>query len=120
MWMAPKVLFVGVTWLVLLSASRAEACSCFPSGPPCQAAWETETIFRARVLSVTALDSRNVLSPRRVRMRVLEAFRGIDVAEVDVFTGGGGGDCGYDFSSGGEYLVYAQRSGERASLHRHL
>jgi len=38
---------------------------------------------------------------------VEEALKEITQKEVDVVTGGGGGDCGFPFSEGEKYLVYA-------------
>lgn len=46
---------------------------------------------------------------RVVRLLVKESFRGVDVPEVEVLTGSGGGDCGFGFQIGHEYLVYADR-----------
>ena len=94
------------------SESLAEACSCMSSGPPCQATWQADAVFAARVLSigpVVAGDRPFDSSRRRVRMRVTEAFRNVAVGEVDVFTGSGGGDCGYNFVVGSDYLIYAYR-----------
>lgn len=44
---------------------------------------------------------------RRVRLKVDQAFKGVSNGEVEIYTGWGGGDCGYDFRSGSRYLVYA-------------
>lgn len=41
---------------------------------------------------------------------VEEPLKDIGPVEVDVVTGGGGGDCGYDFKAGERYLVYAYKS----------
>ena len=41
---------------------------------------------------------------------VEEPLKDIGAVEVDVVTGGGGGDCGYDFKAGERYLVYAYES----------
>jgi hypothetical protein len=38
---------------------------------------------------------------------VIDAFSGLSRGTVEVTTGSGGGDCGYPFREGGEYLVYA-------------
>jgi len=46
---------------------------------------------------------------------VEEGLKGISVREVDVVTGGGGGDCGYHFKAGERYLVYAHGT-EREAL----
>jgi hypothetical protein len=48
-------------------------------------------------------------TPRTFKFSVEVAFLGIDGMEVEVATGRGGGDCGYDFVSGKRYLVYAYR-----------
>src|SRR5262249_22625050 len=52
---------------------------------------------------------------RRVRLAVSEAFSGVTLGETTITTGEGGGDCGFDFSTGREYLVYAS-AGSDGSL----
>lgn len=44
---------------------------------------------------------------RRVQLAVEEPFKGTASNEVVLYTGWGGGDCGYGFQSGSCYLVYA-------------
>lgn len=46
---------------------------------------------------------------RLIHFAVDSAIRDFNGAEVDVITGMGSGDCGYDFRVGGQYLVYAHR-----------
>ena len=46
---------------------------------------------------------------RHVRVRVLESFRGEAAKEIHVFTGSGGGDCGFTFQTGASYLIYVYR-----------
>lgn len=85
-----------------------------PPGPPCQALWQAHAVFAGRVVQVRDVDPRDAGGPlsetRRVTVRVTEDFRSTVPDEVEVFTGRGGGDCGYDFSTGGAYLIYAYRS----------
>ncbi len=99
----------------------AWACSCMPSGPPCQEVFRAGAVFVGTVLSI---DERQSTRPglndpsfveRRVHFRVTEPFRGDVGKEVDVFTGMGGGDCGYAFAVGGAYLVYADARAQRLS-----
>lgn len=50
------------------------------------------------------------LSSRRVRLKVLEAFAGVDfgdAGDVEVYTTGNSAACGYPFTRGGRYLVFA-------------
>src|ERR1044072_7477855 len=85
-------------------AARADACSCLDPGPPCQAYWNTDVVFVGTPLSVSQIeadrDGIKVLQ-RLFRFRVEEAMRGgVKVGEIEVQTGAGGGDCGYDFQLG--------------------
>lgn len=59
------------------------------------------------VTDVVSTDLNSFLSSRKARLRVEESFGGLSagVAEVDVFTGRGGGDCGIPFQPGESYLV---------------
>ena len=44
---------------------------------------------------------------KRVIFTVTETFKGIAAEEIELATGTGGGDCGYPFVTGEEYVVYA-------------
>jgi hypothetical protein len=44
---------------------------------------------------------------KRVRLRVKHSWRGITSDLAEVSTGNGGGDCGFQFFTGAEYLIYA-------------
>jgi hypothetical protein len=100
-----------------LSASPASACSCMPSGPPCQAYFHTDAVFVGTVRSITVrkvpLESIDMLVARRVvHLTIERVARGVMGTDVDVTTGSGGGDCGYDFKVGERYVVYAHRNKE--------
>lgn len=45
-----------------------------------------------------------------VHFEVLQIWKGIENSQVMITTGLGGGDCGFDFQVGQEYLVYASKS----------
>ena len=99
--------------VISLPAAPAEACSCMESGPVCQAYWTVSAVFLGRVESVASTKgSRLSVRSRVVQLTLLEPFRGMSLqkgASVKVHTGAGGGDCGYPFREGREYLVYARR-----------
>lgn len=103
--------------LLLLSAARAEACTCGGPGAPCEAFGGAAAVFVGTVTGITNRP-REVLpegeevgrGPRTVRFSVREAFSGVEGAEVEVSTGLGGGDCGFNFVQGSTYLVYAYGS----------
>ena len=104
-----KALLAAV--LVLFCSAATFACSCMSSGPPCQAFWQADAVFSGQVISINreSTADENGFRMRVVRMFVKESFRGVDRPEVDVLTGLGGGDCGFGFQIGQEYLVYAYR-----------
>lgn len=94
-------------------ASPAFSCSCIRIGPPCEAAWlQADAVFVGRVywswLLPTKRDGVDTLH-RLVKIKILEAFIGNYPRWITVETGAGGGDCGYDFSWGDKYLIYAHR-----------
>jgi hypothetical protein len=115
-------LLLGLT-AVLLSPSLASACTCLLNPNPCNRAWGSgEVIFLAKVLSVVNAsepppsDGRPLfLMSKAVHLQVAESFRGAIVAggETVIFTGSGGGDCGYPFSVGTSYLIFANSSNGR-------
>src|ERR1041385_658039 len=57
----------------------------------------------------TALSMTGSGSHRAVTFNVLSSYRGNVSGKVSVLTGLGGGDCGFDFETGKQYLVYASR-----------
>jgi hypothetical protein len=103
---------------VAVLPSRVDACSCVGGFPLCQTFWRTHAVFAGEVLNIsdTANPSGEQFPPyRRVRFRVLQAWRGSVSNIVEVTTGAGGGDCGYSFQQGVRYLVFA--SGRNGTLY---
>ena len=107
-------LFVALFFLMSAYAYEAHACSCADSGPPCQAFWKTDAVFSATVISksVVTVETGNESFPREqqiaVKLLVEDTFRGsLGGNDVEIVTGMGGGDCGYNFEKGRKYLIYA-------------
>jgi hypothetical protein len=48
----------------------------------------------------------------RYHFHVNERFAGPDSPDIDVFSGGDDGDCGYNFKKGDQYIVYTQQETE--------
>src|SRR3954471_23737714 len=98
-------------------AAKAWGCSCAGSpvgNPACQSAWQHDAVFTETVMDITqpGLPIAPLGRPfpqRRVRLRIAEAFVGLDPQqrEIVIETGLGGGDCGYGFQQGFDSLVYA-------------
>jgi hypothetical protein len=101
---------------MLTVPSAVEACTCLEAGPACEAFWKSSAVFRGRVDSIVRQASKppsRIPGARRVTLTVLEAYSGVQTQTVEVTTGSGGGDCGFPFREGAEYVVYAQR-GDRS------
>jgi hypothetical protein len=122
-----SVLITLTTLTVLtLGATRdASACSCERPGPPCQDAFRADAAFAGTVTNISELpDDRPPLPPGqgrlargfRVEFEDVVPFRGVQGRVVNVVTAGSGPECGYAFSRGQRYLVYASRSRDGAQL----
>jgi hypothetical protein len=68
----------------------------------------TTVIFVGTAISESSLDTRDLRGANHhFHFSVKEPIRGIQSSDIDVFTGHGGGDCGFGFQIGETYLVYA-------------
>lgn len=107
----PRYLILIVAVILGLGVSRkASACSCMGNRPACEALWDPGAVFAGKVVWIEPDASGDRFARRRVRFRVVEAFRGVTTSEIDVDTGAGGGDCGYSFIVGASYLVYSYQA----------
>src|SRR5262249_53327418 len=113
------------------------ACKCLPPPPEIKAPHElaqwhangTDAIFEGKVVSielkwqwkeaqdgeVVAADVDDEPPTTLVSLNVLRPYRGISEKHIRIRTGLGGGDCGFRFELGQEYLVYAFK-GESGEL----
>lgn len=98
----------------MLWPSAADACSCASWTPPlCESFWRMDAVFVGEVAEISEIDIKNAdtgnrpLRRKRVKFRVERSFRGPAADHLDVHTGMGGGDCGYAFTRGQKYLVFA-------------
>jgi Carboxypeptidase regulatory-like domain len=119
-----KLLSIGSLVLTLSSISEtALACACTRPPLPCEAYWQVEAVFigTAKELSWIEFEEKleNIVLKRKrpvFRFSVDQAFRGVNGAQVAVMTGIGGGDCGYDFKIGEQYLIYAYRDQQKKEM----
>jgi hypothetical protein len=123
-------------FLLVTMSSGGIACSCIGNGPPCQQVWNSSAVFTGTTVALEGPEQPHGVPPsqgapsnrsvarrtnrprpmefpkRVVRFAIKEAWNGIPTGEkeIEVETGLGGGDCGYRFERGEDYLVYAYRS----------
>jgi hypothetical protein len=102
------VVLLGAT-LLLLAPAAARACSCIAtSGRPCGRFWSAPVVFVGLVTDEAKVErDESGWGSRVFRLNVEESFRGEAAGTVEVVTGRGGGDCGYQFAVGTKYIVYA-------------
>ena len=108
--------------------SPVSACSCVESGSPVNEFIASDAVFTGQVTSVSSnsspityllarmLDAVNIYPSYLytdqfwgydVTFAVQKSWKSISTTSVTLQTGSGGGDCGYLFSPGDDYLVYA-------------
>lgn len=104
-------LIVTLIWLLFAFSAEVVACSCAGPVAPCEAYWQTPVIFAGTVIDISKVSAnpKRFLTDRRVRFNVHEGYRGLTGSEAEVFTASNEAACGYGFSIGGQYLVYAYR-----------
>jgi hypothetical protein len=116
--MHARMLWWCLTAVVLsLASTDARACQCAGSPKPCEAFWQTDAVFTGTVKSLSVISVQRgdatfkyATQQHVVRLQIADIFRGELVgSEVEVITGMGGGDCGYHFERGKQYLVYASK-----------
>lgn len=123
-WRALAVAALAAVATLVLPA-RADACSCLPSGPACQAYWQVDTVFDGTVTSIESVEASAQIEGRSIPIRehavtfsVTKGWKNIDQTTVVVRTSAFDASCGYDFKIGGRYLVFGNGTGNdiRVSL----
>lgn len=110
LWRLPLV--AAALLLPALLAREARACSCAGNPTPCQDYWQADAVFVGAVVGESKFVTEEAgykHTMRLVRLAVEQPLRGVEAAQVEVATGWGGGDCGYEFQRGMRYVVYANR-----------
>ncbi|MCI0665465.1 MAG: hypothetical protein L0220_30770 [Acidobacteria bacterium] len=111
--------------IISVLVPRVEACTCMLtlSGiHPCQEYWRVSAVFAGQANEVSTIpldlgDGSTGYRQKLVRFTIVEAFRGVEGSTVEILTGMGGGDCGYDFKKGERYFVYAYRNSNNNKLY---
>src|SRR5258708_39775387 len=108
-------------WFLTTKAWRVVSGAPEKWNPPCQSGWRPDAVFTGTVTEIT--DPERPIAPpvpptfplpflqRKVPIKITEVLVGLDAnqQEVVIETGLGGGDCGYGFRRGMDYIVYASK-----------
>lgn len=99
-----------------MMADTALSCSCKEPPSPHVALRTSAAVFAGRVISITEFPIYETQSKtykrsmKKVMFEVTRTWKGSPKPTLPIITGNGGGDCGYKFTIGRSYLVYAQPS----------
>jgi hypothetical protein len=100
-----------ILFAFLLPVDQVSACSCAEPLSPKEAVAQAQAVFTGVVTNREESPDQDPSSfdrrRRRYRFTVTGVLKGEVGTTIDVSTGLGGGDCGYYFELGHEYLVYA-------------
>jgi len=113
--MRQVVLLLGLVITFALASSNVNACTCAGSGTPCESFGSADAVFVGTAVSAHENERKKEdqedfnWTPRAFKFAVEQAYLGVAGTEVEVSTGYGGGDCGYQFKLGERYLVYAYK-----------
>ena len=104
---------LAASLLIFCIPSLVTACSCYVGGGKCDQSWNHGKVIFAG--TVTRQLVRADRFTKVFQLSVSESFRGPALAgqDIQIYTGNGGGDCGYRFEVGTSYLVYADLVGDR-------
>lgn len=107
----PILVYIFIGMLIIGSfPSVTKACSC-AEPPSVESELErSKAVFSGKVLDIREKRSLNGYTMKSVLFEVINTWKGIRQSQMIITTGQGGGDCGFDFKEGKEYLVYAKKS----------
>jgi hypothetical protein len=81
-----------------------------PTTPPDATATPDATAVNTQAAADAAAQASNPII--RYHFHINERFAGPDSPDIDVFSGGDDGDCGYNFKKGDQYIVFTQQETE--------
>ncbi|MDP6354567.1 MAG: hypothetical protein QF473_05685 [Planctomycetota bacterium] len=90
----------------VLFGKETLACKCAPPPPPVPSLKKCHAVFLGQVVSLKHHKEYGKL----VTFKVQDSWKGKQGDTVVVRTGIGGGDCGYSFVKGKNYLIYGYNS----------
>ena len=121
--MRSVVVVLGILISLSLAKQTVNACTCAGPRSTCESYGSASAVFVGTVISVRVNKPQKSneraeeidWTPVAFKFVVEQAYHGVAGSQVEVFTGSGGGDCGYQFIVGQRYLVYAYSYQNRLS-----
>ena len=112
------VVLAIVGWFGVMTPA-AHACTCISAPTPCEGFGWSSAVFAGTATSVRTIDMPKEGDVSQIGYRTLyrfsvdQSYLGVEGTEIEILTGMGSSDCGYEFKIGKRYLVYARRAGDR-------
>ncbi len=88
----------------------AKACSCIPPQPPQESLAQSAAVFSG---TVTHIEQSALSRDQKISFDVRTVWKGADQKTLSLTTPGDSAACGYSFSEGGAYLVYASETEDK-------
>jgi hypothetical protein len=104
------ICFLVAVFINIPFPSFVSACSCAEKVSVKEEFNRSTAVFSGKVAAIEDKRQWDGYTTKLVLFDVIETWKGIQQSQVIIATGQGGGDCGYDFQVGKEYLVYAKDS----------
>ena len=95
---------------ILAWPDAAIACSCERPPGVAEELERSDAVFSGKVIAIEEKPPLLSVPSKTVIFEVARTWKGIEQSQVKITTGQGGGDCGFEFNMGQEYLVYAVKS----------
>jgi hypothetical protein len=98
---------ITMSFMLISKPSIVYACSCAEPPSVETQVERSEAVFAGRVLEVAEQKSARGYMTKAALFEVGQIWKGGAESQIVIHTGSGGGDCGYYFEAGKDYLVYA-------------
>lgn len=102
-------IFIGI-FIIGSFPSVTSACSCVELSSVEEEFEHSKAVFSGKVVDIKVRRSLKGYTTQSVLFEVTKTWKGVEQSQIRITTGQGGGDCGYNFIKGNEYLVYAYES----------
>ena len=105
--------FVLIFMVILVTGSFpsvTSACSCAELPSAASELERSKAVFSGKVLDINEKRSSQGYITKSVRFEVTKTYKGVEQSQIIITTGQGGGDWGFNFTEGQEYLVFANDS----------
>ena len=114
-----RLLILTILTLGTMGVTPAHACKCAPLGAPCAEYWRASAVFAGTVREIRPVEARPGVFA--ILFDVDQRGRGVNSNTMVVESAPqNGANCGYTFTLGQRYFVYAQRTARRRADDRNV